>query len=87
MIDTPQHHLATAAAAAAPATVGVGVSVISAIVSFCATNLPVMQFVAALFAMIAALVSTLWILRQWKKEVYKDTEQDPDKPTEVKKVA
>lgn len=54
MISSP-HILAN------PGVIGAKVSIASAIVSYCATGLPVVQFLAALFGGLAAVMSMTWI--------------------------
>lgn len=51
-----------------PGVIGAKVSVASAIVSFCAQGLPVVQFIAAALGGLAAIMSMVWIIVQWRRK-------------------
>jgi len=51
-----------------PGVVGGIVSVASIITSFAAQALPVVQLIAACVAIVAGIVSTVWVLRRWNKD-------------------
>lgn len=51
-----------------PGVIGAKVSVASAIVSFCAQGLPVVQFIAAILGGCAAIMSMVWIVVQMRRK-------------------